>query len=81
LLTTRMSNALTGQSSELMSVLAGAALGAILFVGLQAAWRSPELTDFLRSIRPAPAPSHAPQTAGAASMALAGESTDGQDAS
>jgi putative peptidoglycan lipid II flippase len=81
LLTTRMSNALTGQSSELMSVLAGAALGAILFVGLQAAWRSPELTDFLRSIRPAPAPSHAPQTVGAASMALAGESTDGQDAS
>jgi putative peptidoglycan lipid II flippase len=81
LLTTRMSNALTGQSSELISVLAGAALGAIVFIGLQAAWRSPELMDFLRSIRPTPARSHSPQTVGAASIALAGESTDGQDSS
>jgi hypothetical protein len=79
LITTRLSNELTGQSSELISVLAGAALGAVLFIGLQAALRSPELTDFLRSIRPAPAPSGAPQTIEPTSMALVGDSASGKD--
>ncbi|MDQ4028397.1 MAG: hypothetical protein M3214_10170 [Actinomycetota bacterium] len=79
LITSLLSNELTGPSSELISVLAGAALGAVLFVGLQAALRSPELTDFLRSIRPAPAPSGAPQTIEPASMALVGESRERSD--
>jgi putative peptidoglycan lipid II flippase len=81
LITTRLSNELTGQSSELISVLAGTALGAVLFVGLQAALRSPELSDFLRSIRPAPAVSDASPSVAAASMALAGEPADAKESS
>jgi putative peptidoglycan lipid II flippase len=79
LVTMRLSHVLTGQSSELVSVLAGTALGAVLFIALQAAWRSPELTDFLKSIRPAATPSHASATVGGESVAIPGELTDVED--
>jgi putative peptidoglycan lipid II flippase len=79
LVTMRLSHELTGQSSELISVLVGTALGAILFIALQAAWRSPELTDFLKSIRPAATLSHASTTVGGASVAISAELTEVED--
>jgi putative peptidoglycan lipid II flippase len=76
LVTMRLMNELTGQLSELISVLAGAALGATLFLGVQSAWRSPELTDFVKGIRTATNTSGTSQRIRTESLTLPGEPTD-----
>jgi putative peptidoglycan lipid II flippase len=78
-LTVTVSDHLRGQSSDFISVLAGSILGALVFVGVQAAWRSPELTAFLKSLKPTAAAARPSNAGGAASISIPGESTDGRE--
>jgi putative peptidoglycan lipid II flippase len=78
-LTVTVSDHLRGQSSDFISVLAGSILGALVFVGVQAAWRSPELTAFLKSLKPTAAAARPSEAGGAASISIPGESTDGRE--